>query len=357
MFKKLDIYILKKFAGTFFLMIGLFILIAVVFDISEKIDDFDDFTMEEIIFDYYFSFIPWLYNLLTPILAFITVIYFTSRMATKTEIIPILASGVSFQRFLRPYVFGGIVLTIISLVLSHFLIPITNVKRLKIESQIYSHASKIDNSKLHREVAKDTYIFVNNYSIKADNAYKFRLEKIVDGELLYRFTASHLKWDPIKKSWRARNWTERTIDGEIETLTQGKIKDTTFVFDNTEFHRSPYEIETMDIFDIYDFIEKEKMRGSSHLGLYQQELVKRTSNPFSIIILVIIAACISSRKVKGGIGMHIAKGLVIALVFVFFMKIAEIISVNTPIPATLAFWVPNIIFGIVAIYIYRTAPK
>ncbi len=357
MFKKLDAYILKKFAGTFFLMIFLFILIAVVFDISEKIDDFDQFTIEEIIFDYYFSFIPWLYNLLTPILAFLTVVYFTSRMASKTEIIPILASGISFKRFLRPYLFGGIVLFIISLIMSHLLIPITNKKRIAIEAKIYRHQRRIDNSKLHREVAKDTYIFVNNYNIKSDNAYKFRLEKIVDGELLYRFTASNIKWRHEKKKWSARTWTERIINGDKEILTQGPRKDTTFCFDNTEFHRSPFEVETMDLFDIYDFIEKEKMRGSRYLGKYEQELVKRTSNPFSIIILVLIAACISSRKVKGGVGMHIAKGLLIALAFVFFLRIAEILSEKSTISAKLAFWVPNILFALVAVYIYRTSPK
>lgn len=357
MFKKLDIYILKKFGGTFFLMIFLFILIAVVFDISEKIDDFEQFTMNEIVFDYYFSFIPWLYNLLTPILAFLTVIYFTSRMASKTEIIPILAAGISFKRFLRPYIFGGIVLFIISLIMSHILIPITNEKKIKIERRIYTHSMAVDNSRLHRQIAKNTYIYVNNYSIKSDNAYKFRLEKIVNGNLMYRFTAGNLKWRSKENKWTARNWTERFIDGDNETLTQGSHKDTTFTFDNTEFHRSPYEVATMDVFTIYDFIEKEKMRGSSHLGMYEQELVRRTSNPFSIIILVIIAACISSRKVKGGVGMHIAIGLGIALTFVFFSIIAEKISVHTPIPAKAALWVPNIIFALIAIYIYRTAPK
>jgi lipopolysaccharide export system permease protein len=362
MLKKLDLYILKKFGGTFFLMIFLFILIAVVFDISEKIDDFEKFTMNEIIFDYYFSFIPWLFNLLTPILAFLTVVYFTGRMASKTEIIPILASGISFKRFLRPYFFGGIALFILSLILSHILIPITNKKRIAIEARIYTHSRRINNTKLHREIAKDHFIYVQNYSNKSDNAYKFRLEKIVDGELLYRFTANNMKWNQQNKKWIARSWAERTIEADKETLIQGNNKDTTFkfgayVFDKTEFKRSPYEVETMDVFDIFDFIEKEKMRGSSHLGMYQQELVKRTSNPFSIIILVLIAACISSRKVKGGVGMHVAIGIGIALVFTFFQIISEKISVHTPIPAEVALWVPNIIFTFVAIFIYVKAPK
>ena len=357
MIKKLDKYILKKFLGTFFLTIFLFILIAVVFDISEKIDDFEQFTLGEIVFDYYFSFIPWLYNLLTPLLAFIAVVYFTSKMAGKTEIIPILASGISYNRFLRPYFLGATLLFFLSLILSHFLIPITNKKKIEIEAKIYPHTRRINNSKIHREIAKNTFIYVNNYSIKSDNGYKFRLEKIVDGQLLYQFTASNLKWSSKKNKWIARNWSERTIDGDHEILTQGTIKDTILPFNNTEFHRSPFEIETMDFFDINGYIEQEKQRGSSYLGRYQLELVKRTSNPFSILILVIIAVCISSRKIKGGTGMHIAKGLALALIFVFFGRIADVIAVNTPIPAIVALWIPNLVFTIVAFYIYKKAPK
>lgn len=357
MLKILDRYILKKFLGTFGLIISLFILIAVVFDISEKIDDFDKFTLEEIVFNYYFSFIPWLYNLLTPLLVFITVIFFTSKMAGKTEIIPILASGISFNRFLRPYLIGATLLFIVALIMSHFLIPITNVKRIAMEQLIYYNSRKIKNHNIHREIEKNTYIYVNNYSKKSDNAFNFRLEKIVDGELTYAFAASNLKWDHNRDLWVARNWKERFIDGKKETLKQGSTKDTTFTFDYSEFHRSPYQVATMDFFDIQEYIAIEKARGSEHIKMYEEELIKRTANPFSIFILVIIGACISCKKVKGGIGMHIVYGVGLALIFVFLDKVAKVFAVNTPIPTSIALWTPNIIFTFVAFYIYKKAPK
>lgn len=357
MIKTLDKYILKKFLGTSFFAILLFILIAVVFDISEKIDDFDRFTMKQIVVDYYFSFIPWLFNLLAPFITSLGVIYFTSRMANKTEIIPILASGISYNRFLRPYLIGATIMFITSLVLGHVIIPQTNKSKIAMEAEIYNFSRKIDNSNIHREIAPNTYIYVSNYSTKTDNGYKFRLEKIEQGKLVYQFTATKIKWLEKENKWNITNWAERTIDGDQQVLKQGNRKDTTFSFTKKEFHRSPYEIETMDIFEIYDYIEQEKQRGSSHLGMYQHELVRRTSTPFSIFILVIIAVCISSRKVKGGVGMHIAMGLAITAIFVFFNRIADTIAIHTPIPAKIALWVPNIIFAVFAYYIYKKAPK
>lgn len=343
--------------GTFILAISLFILIAVVFDISEKIDDFDKFTMSQIIVDYYFSFIPWLYNLLTPLLVFIAVIFFTSKMASKTEIIPILASGISFNRFLRPYMVGATLLFIVALIMSHFLIPITNVKRIEMESKIYYHSRAIKTHNVHREIEKNTFVYVNNFSKKSDNCFNFRLEKIVDGKLTYRFTAGNLKWDHNRDLWVAKNWNERIIDGKKETLSQGSVKDTTFSFDYSEFHRSPYEVATMDFFDIKGYIDLEKARGSEHIKMYEEELIKRTSNPFSIFILVIIGACISSKKVKGGVGMHLVYGVGLALIFVFLDKVANVFAVNTSIPTAVALWIPNIAFSVIAFYIYKKAPK
>lgn len=357
MLKILDRYILKKFLGTFGLVISLFILIAVVFDISEKIDDFDQFTMKQIVLDYYFSFIPWLYNLLTPLLVFISVIFFTSKMAGNTEIIPILASGVSYQRFLRPYIIGATLLFFIALLMSHILIPITNVKKIEMESKIYYNSMATKNHNIHREIEKNTFIYVNNYSKKSDNAFNFRLEKIIDGELTYRFTANQLKWDHERDLWIARNWNERYINGKSEILKQGISKDTTFSFTYEEFHRSQYLIATMNYFEIEEYIELEKSRGSEYIKMYEEEQVRRTSNPFTIFILVIIGVSISSKKVKGGTGMHLVYGIGLALVFVFLDKIAKVFAVNTTIPTALALWIPNIIFSVIAFYIYKKAPK
>jgi len=357
MLKILDKYILKKFLGTFALTISLFILIAVVFDISEKIDDFDQFTISEIIFDYYFGFIPWLYNLLTPLLVFIAVIFFTSKMANNTEIIPILTSGISFNRLLRPYLIGATLLFLLALIMSHFLIPISNVSKIEMEQKIYYHSRRVKNHNIHREIEKNTYIYVNNYSKTSDNAFNFRLEKIINGKLTYSFSASNLKWDHQRNLWIAKNWNERYINEKDETLKQGSVKDTTFSFTYKEFHRSPFEVATMDFFDIKDYIEIETARGSEHIKMYEEELIKRTSNPFSIFILVIIGVCISSKKIKGGTGMHIVKGIGLALVFVFLDKIANVFAINTPIPTNVALWIPNMIFALIAIAIYQKAHK
>ena len=357
MLKILDRYILKKFLGTFGLTISLFILIAVVFDISEKIDDFDQFSMKEIIIDYYFAFIPWLYNLFTPLLVFIAVIFFTSKMANSTEIIPILTSGISFNRFLRPYFIGASILFLLALFMSHFLIPISNVSKIEMEQKIYYNTRRIKTHNIHREIKKNTYIYVNNYSKNSDNAFNFRLEKIIDGKLTYRFFASNLKWDHKRNLWVAKNWNERHINGPKEILTQGSVKDTTFSFDYKEFHRTPYAVATMDFFDIQEYISIEKSRGSEHIKMYEEELVKRTSNPFSIFILVLIGVCISSKKIKGGTGMHLVKGIGLALVFVFLDKIANVFAVNTPISTSLALWIPNILFSIIGFFIYRGAHK
>ena len=357
MLKILDKYILKKFLGTFGLTISLFILIAVVFDISEKIDDFDQFSMKEIIIDYYFAFIPWLYNLLTPLLVFIAVIFFTSKMANSTEIIPILTSGISFNRFLRPYFIGASILFLLALFMSHFLIPISNVSKIEMEQKIYYHSRRIKTHNIHREIKKNTYIYVNNYSKNSDNAFNFRLEKIIDGKLTYRFFASNLKWDHKRSLWVAKNWNERYINGANEILTQGSVKDTTFSFNYEEFHRTPYAVATMDFFDIQEYIAIEKARGSEHIKMYEEELVKRTSNPFSIFILVLIGACISSKKIKGGTGIHLVKGIGLALGFVFLDKIANVFAVNTPISTSVALWIPNILFSIIGLFIYRGAHK
>lgn len=357
MIKKLDKYILSKFLGTFFLIIALFILIAVVFDISEKVDDFDKFTIGEIIFDYYFSFIPWLYNLLTPILVFIAVIFFTSQMANKTEIIPILASGISFNRFLRPYLIGASFLFTLAFLMSHFLIPKTNKKKVEMENIIYSNSHMIDNTNVHKEIEPGVYIYMKNYSKKSDIGYGFKLDKINHGELTYQFTATNIKWDHNTNRWIARNWSERIINGKEEILKQGASIDTVFNFTYHEFHKSPYIIETMDFFEIDEFIEEERAKGSVYVKIFELELIKRTSNPFSIFMLTLIGACIAAKKVKGGTGMHIVYGLSLALLYIFLGKIAETFAVKTAIPTVLAVWIPNIIFIGVTYLIYKKAPK
>jgi lipopolysaccharide export system permease protein len=360
MLRILDKYILKKLFSTFFVIITVFSMIAVVFDVSEKIDDFlrDDITAHQVIFEYYMGFIPWLFSLLAPILVFISVIYFTSKMASKTEIIPILASGISFARFLRPYIIGGIILTALSLVMSHFVIPRTAKGKVEFEAIIYNHDFLGDNTNIHKEIKPNHYIYIRTFSKSSNIAYNFVYDIIEEGHLKRRFGASTLKWDDEKEKWVARSWHERAVDekGKVE-LTQGVQKDTVFSFDFEEFHKRPTMIAAMDYFEIEEYIKEEKAKGSKYVKGYELEQIKRTSIPCSILVLSIIGATISSRKVKGGIGIHLFYGLAIACVYVFLGKVAEVFAVNTPIPTTLAIWIPNILFAGLAVVIYKRSQR
>ncbi|MFT6747138.1 MAG: lipopolysaccharide export system permease protein [Glaciecola sp.] len=359
MLKKLDFYILRKFLGTFFFIIAVFILIAVVFDISEKIDDFlqEDITLREIVIDYYLSFIPWIYSTLAPLLVFIAVILFTSKMAAQTEIIPILSAGISFNRMLRPYFVGAFILLFISLFMSHFVIPKTNKNKIEFEQKIYFGRYDFNNANLYKEIKPNHYIFVKTFSKSANIAYDFKYDIIEKGELKYRFSANNIKWDENKRSWLCKNWHERIAENGKLTLHQGSLRDTVFGFDNLEFHKQKRMITTMNSIELSQYIDEEKAKGSQYTKNYEMEMIKRTAIPFSIIILTFIGVCIASKKSKGGTGADIAYGLGLASSYVFLGKVGEVFAVNTPIPTELAIWIPNIIYAIIAIFIYRLAPK
>ena len=359
MLKKLDYYILRKFLGTFFFIITLFILIAVVFDISEKIDDFldEEVTIKEIVFDYYLSFIPWIYSTLAPLLVFISVILFTSKMASQTEIIPILSSGISFNRFLRAYIVGAVFLFVVSLFMSHFVIPKTNQNKIDFENKIYFGQNNFDNNNINKEISPNHYLALRTYSKAADIGYDFKYDIIENGELTYRFAASTIKWDPEKNRWIAQNWHERKLVNGQLGLKQGAVKDTVFEFTNKEFQKENQIISTMNYFELKEFIISEKAKGSIYTKSYEMEQIKRTSVPFSIIILTFIGVCIASKKSKGGTGSDIAYGLALAASYVFLGKVGEVFAINTPISLELAVWIPNILYSIVAIFIYKLAPK
>ncbi len=359
MLKKLDFYILRKFLGTFFFIIFVFILIAVVFDISEKIDDFleQDVTLHEIVVDYYLSFIPWIYSTLAPLLVFIAVILFTSKMASQTEVIPILSAGISFNRLLRPYFVGAFLLLIISLIMSHLVIPVTNVNKIAFEKKVYWGRYLANKSNIYQEIKPDHYLFLKSYSKTADIGYDFKYDIIESGQLMYRFAAGNIKWDAGRELWIAKDWHERYLEeGELK-LRRGSVKDTVLGFTNKEFHKEVKMIGTMNSFDLKEYIETEKAKGSKYTKDYEMELTKRTAVPFSIIILTFIGVCIASKKSKGGTGADIAYGLALASSYVFIGKVGEVFAANTPLSIELAIWIPNIIYTIIAIFIYKLAPK
>ncbi len=360
MLKKIDTYIIKKFLGTFFFIIGIFILITIVFDVSEKIDDFlgNNAPVEAIIFDYYCTFIPWLYSILSALIIFLAVIFFTSKLASTNEIVAILSSGISYQRFLRPYLIAGGLLFLVSLFTNHFVIPISNKTKLEFENKYYRDDQNIDvGSNIHRILSPGVDMYISNYGKNTNTGYNFSIRKMENGELKSIFSADRIVWDTLKTKWVAKTWRERTLNGVEEKEVRGDSKDTIFPFSPEDFSSKPSSIQTMNYFEISQFIDEEEKKGSNLVKRFRLELHKRTAIPFSILILTLIGACISSRKIKGGLGMHLVYGIGLGLVYVFLSRVGEVFATNSSLSPVVAVWLPNMFFAFIALFIYKNAPK
>jgi len=357
--KILDRYIVKKFLGTFFFALGLIIAIAIVFDISEKIDDFLErkAPMKAIVFDYYMNFIPYFGNLFSPLFVFIAVIFFTSRMANNTEIVAILGSGISFPRFLVPYMFSAAVLAIISLGLNTYIIPHSNKTRLEFQSKYIKNPFVYRNKNVHRQISPGNFIYFESYNNIDKIGYQFSFEKFDKGKMTYKILSERILWDSIKTKWTLENYFVREINGEKESIKSGFRMDTTFAFYPVEFNRRVDYIETMDASKLDDFIDQERARGSEELPYYLVEKYKRTSFPFATFILTIIGVSLSSRKVRGGIGVQIGIGLLLSFTYIMFMQVSTTFATNGDVSPVLAVWIPNIVYSFVAIYLLKKAMK
>lgn len=358
--KKLDLYLIKKFLGTFFFSIALIIAISLVFDFSENVDEFiqKEVPTKKIIFDYYLHFIPYFANLFSPLFIFIAVIFFTSKMASNTEIVAILASGISFNRFLRPYLISAIILSLLSFYLNNFLIPKSNEKRLKFRYTYIKRAYKNKDKDIHLQLNLNSYAYMESYSTPTNIGIKFSLENFNEkGELEYKLLADFIKWDTTKNKWTIQNYYERTINGLNEEIKRGLSKDTTLNMEIEDFNRRDVDVEMMNYFELNDQIEEEKFKGSSKVVLFEIEKHKRMALPFASIILTFIGVAIASRKVRGGIGLHLGFGLGLSFGYIMFMKISQTFATNGGLDPMLAVWIPNLVFGILAIYLLKKAPK
>lgn len=355
----LDRYIIKKFLGTFFFSIALIISVAVVFDITEKLDDFieRDAPINAIIFDYYLNFIPYFANLFSFLFVFISVIFFTSKMASNTEIISILASGVSFKRFLLPYFISASVLAILSFYLNNFLIPDANKARLDFEEQYIRNQFKNDDKNIHIQLDDSSYAYLESYNNWANIGYKFSLETIKDGEVTYKLISDYMQWDSTQSQWIVYNYYERYINGTKERLIQGRSKDTTLNISPEDFNKRDNSVGTLDYYALNEAIAREKFRGSQKAVYYELEKYGRLASPFATFVLTLIGVSIASRKVRGGIGVHIGVGLAISFTYILFMQVSETFATNGNFNPMLAVWIPNITFGLLAIYLLAKAPK
>jgi lipopolysaccharide export system permease protein len=357
--KLIDRYIIGKFLGTFFFSLLLIILIVVVFDISEKIEDFigKEAPLKAIIFDYYFNFIPFFINLFSPLFTFIAVIFFTSRMASRTEIVAILSSGVSYTRLLFPYMLSATVIAILSLVLNNFIIPHATKKMIEFENTYIRNEFYNRDRNIHKQISPGNYIYLQSYNTEENTGYKFSIEKFNKGRLYYKLIAESIKWDSVKKDWTINDYYIRYINDMQEVIVKGKKMDTAFVFTPKEFGRKDNTVGTMDYNELNAYIETEKLKGSDHIELLYLEKYRRVAFPFATFILTLIGVSIASRKVRGGIGMHIGLGIGISFTFIMFMQITTTFAASGLVSPLLAVWIPNIIFSFLAWYLLKIAQK
>ncbi len=356
----LDIYIIRKFLGTFFFSILIILSIAIVFDFSEKIDDFIEnaATSREIIFDYYMNFIPYFAVLFSSLFTFISVIYFTSKMAYDTEIIAVLSSGVSFKRLLMPYMLSASVIAIFSFFMSNSVIPdATRVKLDFEEKYIHSRPVNYNRKNIHRQVEPGTFIYMESYSNISQTGYNFSMEKFVDGVLVSKLMSDQIHWDTAINKWKVRRYYIRDIDGMTETIKKGRVIDTLINMFPEDFTKRINIVEAMSLRELNDFIKLSKMQGETNVIAYQIEKYRRTATPFSTFILTLIGVAVSSQKVRGGIGAQLGAGLVIAFSYILFMQFSSQFSIGGSIPPMLAVWIPNLIFMIVAVVLYKMTPK
>jgi lipopolysaccharide export system permease protein len=356
----LDWYIIKKFLGTFFFMIALIVAIAVVFDLSEKIDNFleNDAPLSKIIFDYYLNFIPYFAVLFSPLFTFVTVIYFTSRLAYNTEIIAILSSGVSFKRLLVPYFISALTLTLFAFTLNNFVIPHANARKLAFEDMYYHSSPKVVRERnIHKQIEPGIYIYLENYDTRSNIGRRFSIEKFQDGKLASKLLSEEIRWDSLKHKWTLYNYYIRDFHNDAQSITEGRKKDTTLNIGPGEFRRRENAIEAMNLGELNRFIREQKMQGAEDIDIYLIEKHRRFSLPFSAFILTLIGVSVSSKKVKGGIGMQLGIGLLISFSYIVFMQFSSQFAISGSLSPFIAVWIPNVIFSIVAVFLYRLAPK
>jgi lipopolysaccharide export system permease protein len=358
--KIIDVYIIKKFLGTFFFAIIIIIGIAVIFDISEKIDDFIEKAapLKAIIFDYYMNFIPYFTVLFSSLFTFISVIFFTSKMASDTEIIAILASGMSFRRLLLPYMIAAFLLSTFAFLMSNYVIPPSNKIKLAFEDK-YIHDKPVDyNAKnIHKQIEPGVFIYMESYQNVSNMGYKFSMEKFDKGQLVSKLFSEYIQWDSTINKWVVHDYYIRNMNGQKEKLTKGVVLDTSLSMHPSDFKRRNDFIETMSIGELGVFIKEQKQEGTNNIETMVIERDKRIAFPFSSFILTLIGVCLSTRKVRGGIGVHIGVGMLLSFSYILFMQFSSQFAISGTFSPALAAWTPNIIFSVVAFFLYRMAPK
>ena len=357
----IDKYILKRYLATFTAMLFLFVPIGIVIDISEKVNRMieNKVPLDKIAI-YYFDFTVYFANLLFPIFLFLSVIWFTSKLANNTEIIAILSSGISFTRFLRPYIIGATLVSLTALLMGFFLVPQASegFKTFRYMYLIGNGREEMrDNTDVYRQISDNEFIYVSNFNEMSQTAFNFSLEKFKGDQLEYKIAANRIHWNPKTKVYELYGYTKRTVGEFDDKIEKADKKDEKFNFELEDLTPTVYVAETLSFFELNKFISKERKRGSANINVYLVVLYKKYSIPVSAFILTIIAVAVSSMKRRGGMGMNLAVGILLAFTFVFFDKIFGVLAEKSSMPPIIAVWIPNIVFGVLAIILLRRAKR
>jgi lipopolysaccharide export system permease protein len=360
MLKTLDRYVIRQFLGTYFFILVLIMLIAVVFDASEKTEDFAKATasFSEIAIDYYLNFVLYYSNLFSGLLIFIAVLLFTSRLAHRTEVIALLSGGVSFRRFLWPYFVAATLLMLLSIFMNHKVLPIANKARVEFEQEHIWTSFRVHGKDIHREIAPGCIAYLSSYNADRHTGYRFSLERWTpSGELEWKLLSDRAVFDTVTGHWSIMDYSVRQITGTTEKLTHGAQLDTLLPLEPTDLEQRTSIAQAMTNRELNAYIKAEEARGGDQGAFYHLEKHQRTSYPFSVYVFTLIGVCIASRKVRGGTGLHLFVGVIICLLFVFATRIATVGATNSGLDPLLATWLPNFVFGLVGLGIYWQAPK
>ncbi len=356
MFKILDRYIIRKFLGTYVFAIVLLLAIVIMFDINEKLDSFVKAPLKSTIFDYFLNFLPYFANQFSPLFTFIAVIFFTSKLAGNSEIIAMLSTGMSFKRLMRPYLFSAAIIAAASFVLSAYIIPPANVKRINY-TNTYVKNKRVDyGSNIMLMVAPGQIAYMNRYDNISKTGYRFMLESFEGKRLVSRLTANSVRWDTLY-SWKLSDYVVRDFRDNREFIRKGYSLDTIIPFEPRDFLISEQDHEQMTSPELSRYIDRQKRRGVANIQSFEVEKQRRYAMTAAAFILTIIGLSLSARKVKGGMGLNIGIGLVLSFSYILFMTITQTFAISGLTSAFVAMWIPNFIYTIIAIALYRRAAR
>lgn len=364
--KIIDKYIIKKVLSTFIFVVLIIVAIVAIIDLAEKMDKFASNNLSAFtILGYYADFIPWIIGLVSPIMVFIAVVFVTSQLAARTEIIAILSSGVSFRRLLVPYFIASFIIAIFNFVLNGWVIPQSNLSRLAFEIQYLNKSYYFDQRNIHMQIEPNVYFYLQNYNVNTNTGYQFTLERFEDNRLIEKLTADNITWDTTKNKWTLRFWKRKKVDSIFNVGYKpmpysqqiGERIDTALAITPSDFENEDRKYDGMTIHELSDHIDKLKFRGASGVEAFEVERQIRFSSPFTIFVLVFMGVIVSSKKSRGGTGFQIALGFLLSFVFILFFMMSRTFAEAGSLSPLLAAWIPNITFTLISLGMYKYVPR